>query len=263
MSCNFGNKHYREILQVGLEQDYQFIGFDELNSLPIGQKACILRHDIDYMPEWAIRFGQIETELGIKSTYFFQICAKTYNLRESRTYHMVHKLREMGHTIGLHFDLTWKASIHWEEVPSVCEQEKSVFSAMTGIEPCDIVSIHNPHRFVDLILNRDIPGMHHTYEPAYFSSIKYLSDSQGWQEGCLCKIFASKANDVIQLLLHPYIWPNETTGDFISDVVRMITLRSDELTQYLLDFHPVCNRNAERLRKELAEFQGKINRVVP
>ena len=253
-TCNFGRLHYEEILKAGLASGYQFIGFDELSKCSPTQKICIMRHDVDYMPEWAPSLGKIENNLGIKATYFFQICAKPYNLRESKNYGAVQALVKMGHTIGLHFDLTWKKDMEWEDAARFCKQEKAVFKAITGVEPCDIISFHNPHRFTDLILNQDIAGLHHTYEKKFFSEIKYISDSQGWYEGCMCKLFESGKYPRVQFLTHPYIWPEVTTGDFISDMARMIKLRADELTQYMLNFHPVCKRNETRLRDELKKL---------
>ena len=257
MTCDFTLKHYKEILQAGLDHGYRFIGFDELANYPKDEKVCIVRHDVDYMPEWSPHFGQIEKDLGIKATYFFQICAKPYNLRETKNYRSVHQLLEFGHTVGLHFDLTWKEKMRWEDIASFCKQDKSVFKAITDVEPCGIISFHNPHRFVDLILNQEIPNVHHTYEKAFFSSIKYISDSQGWYEGCMCKLFISGKYDRFQFLTHPYIWPKVSSGNFIGDMARMIQLRTDELLQYLVDFHPVCRKYERELRKQLTTIQAK------
>lgn len=255
MSCDFSLKHYKKILQIGLDHGYRFISFDDLTNYSNDQKICIVRHDVDYMPEWSPHFGEIEKDLGISATYFFQVCARPYNLRETKNYQAAHELIKMGHTIGLHFDLTWKEGMEWEEVVLYCERDKSVFKAITDLEPCNIISFHNPHRFVDLILNQEIPNLRHVYEKAFFSSIKYISDSQGWYEGCMCKLFASKKYNQFQFLTHPYIWPKASTGDFIQDIARMIKFRSDELTQYLVNFHPVCRRNEDRLRQELQKIQ--------
>ncbi|MDD5218431.1 MAG: hypothetical protein PHN49_05120 [Candidatus Omnitrophica bacterium] len=256
MACDFGIKHYREILETGLKRGYQFAGFDNLASVPRGQKACVIRHDVDYMPEWSIRFGKIENDLGIRATYFFQICAKTYNLREAPIYKTVHELVRLGHTVGLHFDATWKENMDWSEMAEACREDKKVFQAITGIEPCEMISFHNTHRFADRVLNQDIPGMRHAYEKAFFSDIKYISDSQGWYEGCMCKLFDTRKYERFQFLTHPYIWPDKSAGDFISDIARLIQYRCNELTDYFVRFHPVCKKNEARLREELRELQS-------
>ncbi|HXG87642.1 MAG TPA: hypothetical protein VNJ02_04835 [Vicinamibacterales bacterium] len=251
MKCDFSMHHYREIIGTALTHGYSFVGFDEAATIPSDQKVCIMRHDVDYLPERTLDFGKIERDLGIRSTFFFQVCAKTYNLREATTYQIVDALRGMGHTLGLHFDLTWNPDTEWETVAERCQEDKVVFKSITGVEPCDIISFHNPHRFVDRILNQAISGMRHTYERAYFSDMKYVSDSQGWYEACPCQLFAQEKYPVVQLVTHADYWSHATAGDFIRDMAQLVQLRSDDLTQYMVDFHPVCRRHEERLRDEI------------
>jgi len=253
MECDFSVTHYREILETAVKSGYRFIGYEERQAPAPGERVCILRHDVDYAPEWTLRLGAIERTLGIRATYFFQVCAKTYNLRESANYQTLQRLRQMGHTLGLHFDLTWKPDAHWEEIPELCRRDKAVFAAIAGIEPCEIISFHNPHRFGPQVLNQDVAGMRHTYEKPFFSDMKYLSDSQGWYEGCMCKVFEEQRYPAIQLLMHADYWTEDTKGDFISDIAQLVKWRADELTQYLVEFHPVCRTNEERLRREIRD----------
>jgi len=248
-------RHYREMIQAGLHHGYSFVGFEEALAPSAGQKSCVMRHDVDYLPERTLEFGTIESDLGIRSTYFFQVCAETYNLREATTYQAVNALQRMGHTIGLHFDLTWKPNSEWEEIAERCDEDKAVFRGITGVEPCEIISFHNPHRFVSQILNQPVNGIRHTYEQAYFSEMKYVSDSQGWYEACPCQLFAEEKYPVVQLLTHADYWSDDTTGDFIRDVARVVKLRSDRLAQYFIDGHPVCKRHEQRLRNEIQLLQ--------
>jgi len=260
MACNFSIPHYREILESALENGYTFVGYDDVGFLSNSQKACILRHDVDYLPEHAPAFAHVEGELGIKATYFFQVCAKPYNLREAGNYQVVQGLHKLGHTIGLHFDPTWKPHAKLEELASLCRQDKAVFEAITGIKPCEIVAFHNPHRFAEMVLNKEVLGMRHTYEKVYFSDIKYLSDSQGWYEGCMCLVFTSRRYPVIQLLTHPYIWPDEPSSGFIEDMAHLVQARTDELTDHLITYHPVCKRNETQFRARIAQVQEEKRR---
>lgn len=249
MGCDFSRAHYREILEAALERGYRCIRYDELEKLAPGVKACILRHDIDYMPEWSVHLGAIEADLGVVATYFFQVCARTYNLRERETHAAVRDLAKQGHVLGLHLDISWDEDVHWENVPRQSREEQELFAAITGVEPCEIVSVHNPHRFRDDILNREVPEISHTYERRYFTDIKYLSDSQGWYEGCPCRIFGDERYERVQFLTHPYIWPESSRGDFIEDMAAMVGLRRRELTEYLVQYHPVCSEHQKRLRR--------------
>jgi len=243
--CSFSWQHYQEILEAGKNSGYKFLLFNEIKG-ETAEKYCLLRHDIDYAPEKAIEFGRIESELGIRSTYFYQIGAWTYNTQERSCIDAIQALNSMGHKIALHFDANWWEGTSVEELANVCSYEKETLARMTNIDISDIVSFHNPHTCADKVINKTLSGMHHAYEPRYFSDIKYLSDSQGWYEGCLCKIFESKKYPKIQLLTHPYIWSENPQADFIEDMVAFINTRRDQLTEYMVKDHPVCKKNQDR-----------------
>lgn len=217
--CDFSIKHFKEILKIGLKH-YRFIPFIKTKG-----KTCILRHDIDYFPERAIVFGEIEKKLSIRATYFFQVCAKTYNLREKEVYEVVNKLNKMGHYIGLHLDMGWGDTAF---------QQKDLFYYVTGINPV-FISIHTPD------IGKTNISYPHTYEKYWFKDIKYLSDSRGWCEGCMCKIFAQKRYEKIQLLLHPYLWPDKDRG-FVNNMDNLIEYRKEELKGYMKKWHPVYRK---------------------
>jgi hypothetical protein len=253
VKCDFSLRHYEYILKTALASGYRFVDYDLLTELPQGVRACILRHDIDYTPEWAAYFGKIEADLGIKASYFFQVCAKPYNLREQGNVEVVRKLKAWGHLLGLHFDMSWNPKVEWDELAALCAEEKRLFKAITGVEPCEVVTIHNPHRFKERVLNQAIPGLRHAYEKEWFSDIKYLSDSQGWYGGCVCKVFMEKRYDRIQLLLHPYLWPQDGDEDFVRNLARMVRWRCEDLTGYLIEHHPVGAKNEARLRQLIVD----------
>jgi hypothetical protein len=249
--CSFNLDHYREILEAALANGYKFVGYNEAASFNADEKVCILRHDVDYLPEHSIQLGRVERELGIRSTIFFQVCAWTYNLREKVNTQTIHMLREMGHQIGLHFDVEWYSGVEWDELSDACNTDRKVFEAILGFAPSEIISFHNPGPFSERMLNQTIAGIRHTYEKEFFSDFKYLSDSQGWYEGCVCKVFEEGRYNRIQLLTHPYIWPVESNG-FFMDMADMAEQRKQELLAYLIKHHPVCNNN-EKLLIKLSE----------
>lgn len=246
--CSFSLEHYREILRTAKNTGYEFLLFDEAQTTA-AERCCLLRHDIDYTPEKATEFGRIEADLGIRSTYFFQVVAWTYNTRERTCYQAVRELTDMGHQIALHFDVTWRADAQWEDLPDLCARERDLLAHLTGLDIPDIVSFHNPGAYADKVVDKEVAGIHHTYEPRYFSALKYLSDSQGWYEGCVCKLFESGKYPRIQLLTHPYIWWEDPRSDFVEDMATFINMRRDQLTEYMITYHPVCAKNQDRLRR--------------
>ena len=255
MSCDFSLEHYQKILQNALESGYRFSQYEKISAA--NDYACILRHDIDYTPERSVEFAEIENKLDIKAYYFFLVSSEIYNIRNSQIYKIIRVLKKMGHYVGLHFDLSWNPDVEWENVLNQCSEEKKIFEMLTGITPCDVISFHNPHKFTDLVINKSIAGMSHTYEQRYFSDIKYLSDSQGWYEGCMCKVFQERRYRKIQLLTHPYIWSVEPKTDFITDMAQMAQDKTKNLVDYLVKYHPVCAKNEAKLRK-LTAFKVKL-----
>ena len=239
--------HYKEILQTAKSSGYKFLLFNQ-GRTGISDKQCLLRHDIDYTPEKSKEFGRIEADLGIQSTYFFQVVAWTYNVREKVCYKTIRELHDMGHQIALHFDASWEEA-RLMDMPALCKNERALLATLTSLDIPDIVSFHNPGVHRDKVLNKEVAGIHHTYEPRYFSEFKYLSDSQGWYEGCVCKLFERGNYPRIQLLTHPYIWSKNPRSNFTEDVASLIKVRRDQLTEYMISYHPVCKKNASRLRR--------------
>ena len=69
---DFTLKAYQSLLKTLLKQGYNFQTFQEYIEKP-KNKAIILRHDVDKLPENSLRFAQIQNELGIKGSYYFRI----------------------------------------------------------------------------------------------------------------------------------------------------------------------------------------------
>jgi hypothetical protein len=246
-ACSFSFEHYAHILRTAQGSGYHFGTYAALETA--SRPTCVLRHDVDYTPERALAFGEIEHRLGIRSYYFVLINSAIYNLREDRHYRVFQALKKMGHEIGLHFDLSWDPDVAFDDIPRQCDREKAILRTLTDIEPCSIISFHNPHKFTDVILNQAVAGMEHTYEKRYFTDTKYLSDSQGWYEGCPCRVFSEKRYPKIQLLLHPYLWAEAPRETFTQDMAAMVREKAEFITEYLVRYHPVAQRNQDELRR--------------
>lgn len=257
MNCDFSFKHYQEILESAQEAKYEFVSFEEL-LLESQSKQCVLRHDIDYSPVEAVRMAEIESKLGIQSTYFYQSCAWTYNLREKEVYQAVHEVKALGHKIGVHLDVFWNEKLDFSELSKFLSEEKQLFKEILGFEAENIFSFHNPHKFKELVLNQTVKGIYHTYEPRFFSEIKYLSDSQGWYEGCMCNIFKSQKYSHIQLLTHPYIWSDRINSNFSNDMAHLIVKHTKDYFDYMTRGHPVADKNKEKILEKIKELTNLL-----
>lgn len=61
-------------------------------------KVVILRHDVDKLPENALKFAKIEYSLGVKGTYYFRSIPCSYN--ES----IIMEIAKFEHEIGYHYE---------------------------------------------------------------------------------------------------------------------------------------------------------------
>ena len=67
--------------------------------------TILLRHDVDLLPQNALKMAQLEESLGIKGTYYFRIVPESYNEK------IMKSIADLGHEIGYHYediDLTIK-----------------------------------------------------------------------------------------------------------------------------------------------------------
>ena len=265
MNCDFSFQHYKEILEIAQKSNYEFINFEEFierdkNQKKVNfsdQKICLLRHDVDFEFAKNYDLAKIEYDLGIKSTFFIQCSAWEYNCRDKDSFKIAKELIKMGHQIGVHLDISWYENITIDKVQSYFEKEKKLLSNILEAQVIDIFSYHNPHKLKDLVLNKAISGLRNTYEPLFFSKIKYLSDSQGWYEGCMCQIFKKSKYPKIQLLTHSYIWDEIPDIDFTNDVAKMIASKTKDFYEYILNAHPVCRKNDKELKNQIIKRINK------
>lgn len=200
--------YYEKLLETLKDNDYDFVFFDDSEKIKKkGKKIVLLRHDIDFDVNQAEKISEIEKKHDIKSTYFFLLNSKSYNIHNSETYEIIKKILNEGHEIGIHFD---EASYDYStnsELKNFVEKEIGFFESLFNKE-IKIISFHRPTD--NILLDKiDIP-IAHTYEDRYAKDVKYLSDSKKqFREGNLIDIINSNKYDKLQILLHPIWWNKE------------------------------------------------------
>ena len=119
------------------------------------------------------------------------------------------RVREHGHEIGLHLD----ASIYDNDSASLQEAanwECRALEDATG-SAVRFISFHRPAEAL-LGFKGKLAGRSHAYEPRFFNSIGYCSDSRGdWHHGHPLEHPSVEAGQAIQLLTHPIWWPPSAT----------------------------------------------------
>ena len=88
---------YKELLRCLIEQGYSFQTFRSFMEKP-KQKAIILRHDVDKRPLNSLRFAQIQSEFGIKGSYYFRSVPQSWDEK------IIKEINSLGHEIGYHYE---------------------------------------------------------------------------------------------------------------------------------------------------------------
>ncbi|UVT16831.1 MAG: hypothetical protein H8K04_04555 [Nitrospira sp.] len=205
-------KMYEVYLHAAIKSGYRFLGFDALADESVLPDApfILLRHDIDYDPDWTLAISKIEAENHVRATYFFQADSPFYNLDSAGTILVIEELLRQGHWLGVHFDANRLNDD--TEITEEVERAAVRFEVRFGVR-LDAASFHMPtYRPVKhlRLKNKRV----NTYSSLFFDRITYFSDSnQDWRGKDILRTLQEKLYARIQFLVHP-IWWRETYSPF-------------------------------------------------
>lgn len=89
-------EEYRNILEKFVENGFIFQPICQFHKMNKSKKCLFLRHDIDSEPEIAYKLFEIESHLGIKSTYYF----RWYTYRSD----IIQSINASGSEVGYHYE---------------------------------------------------------------------------------------------------------------------------------------------------------------
>lgn len=213
---NFTFEVYENFLNL-LLSNYRIIPFNKTED--INSSYLILRHDIDASLKPALIMAQLENRLKIKSTYFVLFSYKLYNLLEKDSILMLRKISELGHEIGLHYDLEVYET-HNRKATDMLKQEITLLESIVN-QPVVSIARHNAS-----IQNQGDPLIATNYINASDNSLYdiYVSDScRAWDIESLSRLLSFK-DEKAQLLIHPFMWTkqpverNELLEDFFKSI---------------------------------------------
>lgn len=206
----FSYQKYCEIINQ-IKSNLPIVRFD--NVTIDTNKYCVIRHDVEFSVERALELACVEHELGISSTYVFQICNNNYNPFSHKNKIHILDIAAMGHDIGVHVHLGNFDENH-ESIESYIIKQANLLSIALDY-PINKFSIHRPlKKHIESVIN--IPGYINMSSPLYFTytenfniydlPVLYLADSNhDWKYGNPLDIDFSRINK-IQLNCHPFSW---------------------------------------------------------
>jgi hypothetical protein len=90
---------YKEYLRVIKSSYENILTFSEyFCAEPKPENFCLIRHDVDRKPGNALRMAEIESRVGIKSTYYFRVKSHTFKPN------FIIKIAGLRHEIGYHYE---------------------------------------------------------------------------------------------------------------------------------------------------------------
>lgn len=202
MSKDFSVDSYRAILKQA-KNKFNFISYPEID---LNQKFVLWRHDCDVSLNRAYRLAQVEAEVGIKATYFLLPHSGYYNLMEKSQADLVHKIMDLGHHIGLHFDADFYDITSEDQLNELVMKEANWIEDWFGVRP-PVFSFHNPTEYLLTCENETYGGLLNTYSSTFKNKITYCSDSNGyWRFRNLKEVVTDPEISCLQILTHPEWW---------------------------------------------------------
>lgn len=218
----FTYEAYKALLALLKKGGYAFRNYHNYGDT---SRCVILRHDIDFNLESALRLAEVEREAGVSSTYFVLLRTDFYNPASRSGTAALRRIQSLGHEVGLHFDeKVYSPELLPDQLARAVIKEGGILSALLET-PVSTVSMHRPSRST---LEGDflIPGIVNSYGKTFFRDFKYLSDSRRrWREPVL-DIVRSGEYERLHILTHAFWYHEEeedisrTTGDFIRSANR-------------------------------------------
>ena len=165
----FTYRAYSKLLELLRAHHYSFCNYQNYRDF---DRCVIMRHDIDYNIEQAVRLAQAEADFGIQSTYFVLLSSDFYNPASISSYKALHSIVDLGHNIGLHFDETVYNYAH-RSMEYYISKEARILSELLEVE-INSFSLHRPNA-VTLETELEIPGFVNSYSEEFFQNFKYHS----------------------------------------------------------------------------------------
>lgn len=204
----FSPAAYHELLRGLLAQARPFVLFRDAPDA-----GLLLRHDVDYSPEWAAELAQVNADLGVRGTFFFLTDSPLYNLFAASSRAALEQVAALGQDVGLH--------VRCAPLEPSAEALRNHFAVLrlAAPESIPVLAWHNPPTEL-APLNRiaDSAGFQSAYAPRWFAPGRYLSDSnlRHSPEGLL-QATRECPSPILQVLLHPFNWID--TSSTIEDIL--------------------------------------------
>lgn len=208
---NFSYEQYVSIISM-IKGKLPIVDFNDVIETNL-DKFCVLRHDIEFSIDRALKLAKVEHSLGVVSTYTVQLRNNTYNALSEKNIEAVKEIRDLGHSVGLH------------QNPPQMSDDKLIGYILKDIETLehyygfevDRYAFHrcgsNPGILEKYV---EVPNKINCYAKEFFHyfkgdkpeklNVNYIADSNHmWKYGSPLDLKLDEVTK-LQLLTHPFSW---------------------------------------------------------
>lgn len=242
--------------QVG----YGFDLISNFRSNVLSLPTIYLRHDIDVHIAGIERIAEIEAANNVTATYYV-LLTQHYNPMQTDNRKILRRLIELGHEIGLHYDLATypqdldvaQAHLRWEA---------AVLAEIVGA-PIRTITMHQPHKGLpDPFLMQD--EYIHPHSPKFQADLVYVSDScRAWRDETLLNCFGPNPPRRLLLTTHPELWLKGTVNSRMAylqilteNATRPYRNYIDKIVRQVWLAHPGPRLHDERERRFIENSGG-------
>lgn len=204
---DFTLANYKRLIELAKEKGFQFILHKD-EFVP-GRKDIIWRHDVEFEPDIALKMAQIEHNLDVPATYFFQLHSPYYNLFDEHYSKVFHKIKDLGHHCGLHFDCRYWGIKDEKQLDEFIIVDRQFLERNLGGE-IETFSFHNTTLFTQSCKEYRYGGLINVYSSFFKEHYNYCGDSLGyWRFDRLEDVLNDDKVQHLQVLTHDGNWSEE------------------------------------------------------
>ena len=204
---DFTFENYRRLIRLAKSKGFHFILHKD-EFVP-KRKDVIWRHDVEFEPDIALKMAQIEHDLDVQATYFFQLHSPYYNLFDEYYSNVFQMIKELGHHCGLHFDCRYWEIKDEEELDEYIILDTQYLEKNLEAK-IDTFSFHNTTPFTQSCLDYRYGGLINVYSSFFKEHYNYCGDSLGyWRFDRLEDVLNDEKVQHLQVLTHDGNWSEE------------------------------------------------------
>jgi len=251
----FSLASYAKLLKQLTAAGYQFRKIRNMEKTAPGRFAYI-RHDIDFHLFNVDKMAKLEASLGIAATYYV-LLTQYYNPMNRDNKSILRTIRDLGHELGLHYDLE-NYPDEPMEARAHLDWEANILSKIADA-PIRTIATHLPYRKQpDPFITID--DYVHPHDPRYQEGLVYVSDScRAWRDESLLNCFGHNPPNSLLLTIHPELWLDGSINDRITYLDRVLIKNAqhqyrgffDNLVRQVWLTHPATVLHEKRERESL------------